>query len=71
MFKYMKYCPYRQAKLVDLVDQFQQQPGEPLAAWLLYFWDLGVDNIMYTDNEMKKLASITTHPLPPVPAAAK
>ena len=50
--------PYTKAELVDLGKQFQQWSGEPLAVWLLHFWDLGVDNIMHTDNEMEKLASI-------------
>ena len=56
------YCPYMQAKLVDLEKQFQQLPREPLVVWLLCLWDLGVDSITCTDHEMEKLVSITTHP---------
>ena len=60
--EHMTFCPYMQARLVDLGKQFQQWVREPLAAWLLCLWDLGVDSIMCADNEMEKLASITTHP---------
>lgn len=55
------YHLFRQGKLVDLAKQFWQPPREPLAAWLLYLWDLEVDSIMCNDNEMEKLASVTTH----------
>ena len=56
------YCPYMQTELIDLMHKFYQQPREPLAAWLLCLWGLGVGNIMCTDNEMESLASIITHP---------
>ena len=60
MVEYTTYHPYTQAKLVGLGKQFQQWSREPLAVWLIHLWDLGVDTIVYTDNEMEKLASIMT-----------
>ena len=60
-FEHSTYHPYMQAKLAHWVKQSQQRPGESLAVWLLCLWDLGVDSIMCTDNEMEKLASIMTH----------
>ena len=62
MVKPRIYCSYTQTKLVDLANQFHQRPGKPLAAWLLHLWNSGVDFIMFTDNEMEKLAYITIHP---------
>ena len=62
MVEHKTYPLYTPAELVDLGNQFHQQPRDPLAAWLLHLWELGVDSIMCTDNEMEKLASIMTQP---------
>ena len=60
--EHMTCHPYTQAQLVYRGKQFWQRVREPLAAWLLCLWDSGMDSITCTDNDMEKLASITTHP---------
>ena len=42
--------------------QFQQNLGEPLAAWLLWLWETQAYSIMCFRDEVGWLASITTHP---------
>ena len=42
--------------------QFQQNLGEPLAAWLLRHWETWAYSIMSFRDEVGWLASITTHP---------
>ena len=61
MVEHTTYRPYMQAELVNLLNQFHQWPGEPLVIWLLCLWNLEVESIMCTDNEMEKLASTMTH----------
>lgn len=60
--EFTTYQPYTEAELVDLGKQFLQRLGELLAAGLLQLWDLGVDGIICSVQEMEKFASLTTHP---------
>ena len=55
-------CPNTQAELVDLSTQLQQKPSEPLPTWLLRLWDLGLEDIILSESEIGKLASLMTHP---------
>ena len=57
---FMMYWSYTQAELIDLGTQFWQKERKPLAAWLLWLWDTGVDSIICVGNRIEWLASITT-----------
>ena len=61
MVEHITYWPNTEDELVNLVNQFHQRPKEPLAEWLLRLWEVGVDCIMCTDNEMEKLGKRRTH----------
>ena len=47
--------PYTQAELVDLGSWFRQKPSESISAWLLHLCDVGVEGVVLSGSEMRKL----------------
>ena len=47
---------------MEVAAKFRQKGSESTVAWLLRQWDIGVDGILLTGDELKHMSSVTTHP---------
>lgn len=55
-------------ELLDFGKTFKQATEEPVTAWLVRLWDMGVNRVSLTAMEVENLSNITSHPTPPLKA---
>lgn len=64
MTNFTTYQPYTQVVLFYLGTEFQQKQGEALATRLLRLWDTGLGSILFSEDEVEWLASVSIHLYP-------
>ena len=53
---------YTATELVELGNKFRQKGRASIPSWFLCLWDAGAEGILLSGVEMRKMASVTSHP---------